>query len=165
MMMLRRLFMCAALVALAAGTAAAVDLKNEDSKRYEVRISQEGSGATLETSIDGSSTTASVCDECIIEVVGVGKISASGGETVVIRDGKHGDALPRPRAEDVFDGLAARPQRPPDAHRAPRGQPQSPRPRGLCHAGRQEQRADGREKHSASECRSHRHTFITSARS
>lgn len=86
--MMRRLIMCAALVALAAVTAAAVDLTNEDSKRYEVRISQEGSGGTTETSIEGSSTTVSVCDECTIEVVGVGKISASGSETVVIKDGK-----------------------------------------------------------------------------
>jgi hypothetical protein len=62
-------------------------LKNEDGKRYEVRVSQEGSGATLETSIEGGSTTSNVCDECVIEVVGVGRIRASGGETVVIRGG------------------------------------------------------------------------------
>lgn len=83
-----RILTCAAMVALACGAAAAVDLKNEDGKRYEVRVSQEGSGATLETSIDGSSTTSNVCDECVIEVVGVGRISASGSETVVIRDGR-----------------------------------------------------------------------------
>ena len=63
-----------------------VDLKNSDSSRYEVRIS---SGAmTTSTAIDGNTTQSNVCSDCEIEVVGVGKIRASGSETIVIRDGK-----------------------------------------------------------------------------
>lgn len=64
----------------------AVDLKNADATRYEVKIT---SGAmTTSTSIDGNTTQANVCGDCEIEVVGIGKIRASGSETIVIRDGK-----------------------------------------------------------------------------
>jgi hypothetical protein len=64
----------------------AVDLKNADSTRYEVKIS---SGAmTTSTSIDGNTTQSNVCSDCEIEVVGVGRIKASGSETIIIKDGK-----------------------------------------------------------------------------
>lgn len=63
-----------------------VDLKNADSGRYEVKIT---SGAmTTNTSIDGNTVQSNVCGSCEIEVVGVGKIQASGSETVIIKDGQ-----------------------------------------------------------------------------
>jgi hypothetical protein len=64
----------------------AVDLKNEDSRRYEVKI-YEGAG-TLNTWIDGNTTSPSICSDCEIEVVGVGRIKVKGSEIVVIKDGK-----------------------------------------------------------------------------
>jgi hypothetical protein len=63
-----------------------VDLRNEDSTRYEVKIHDGAS--TLNTSIDGNSTQANVCSSCTIEVVGVGSIKVSGSTRVVIKDGK-----------------------------------------------------------------------------
>ena len=63
-----------------------VDLKNSDGTRYEVKIS---SGATAtNTSIEGNTTQSNICSACEIEVVGVGKITASGSETIIIKDGK-----------------------------------------------------------------------------
>ena len=64
----------------------AVDLKNEDSQRYEVKI-YEGSD-TLNTWIDGNTTSPSICSDCEIEVVGAGRINVKGSEKVVIKDGK-----------------------------------------------------------------------------
>ena len=73
-------------IAIFATTTYGVDLKNADGSRYEVKIS---SGAmTTNTSIDGNTTQSNVCSDCEIEVVGVGKIQASGSVTVVIKDGK-----------------------------------------------------------------------------
>ena len=64
----------------------AVDLRNEDGSSYDVKIN---SGAmSTSTSIGGSTTQSNVCSSCEIEVAGVGKIEASGSETVVIKDGK-----------------------------------------------------------------------------
>ncbi|MCU0844329.1 MAG: hypothetical protein MUC76_05315 [Spirochaetes bacterium] len=73
-----------ALVLLCAASVWAVDLRNEDSRRYEVKIH---SGGTTHTSIEGSTTQMSVCSDCEIEVVGVGSVKASGSETVVIKNG------------------------------------------------------------------------------
>jgi hypothetical protein len=67
-------------------SAYAVDLKNEDDTKYEVKITSGAS--TTNTSIEGHTTSLGVCSECEIEVVGVGTIKASGSETVVIKDGK-----------------------------------------------------------------------------
>ncbi len=63
----------------------AVDLVNKDSKKYEVKIHDAG---TTHSSIEGNTTKTSVCSDCEIEVVGVGKVKASGSEKVVIKDGK-----------------------------------------------------------------------------
>jgi hypothetical protein len=86
--MKQRLRGAASLLAIGvfAFSAYGVDLKNADGSRYEVKIS---SGAmTTNTSIDGNTTQSNVCSDCEIEVVGVGKIKASGSETILIKDGK-----------------------------------------------------------------------------
>lgn len=63
----------------------AADLKNEDSKSYEVKV-HEG-GATTHTSISGNTTKYSITSDGKIEVVGVGAIAAQGAVVVVIKDG------------------------------------------------------------------------------
>ena len=74
----------AAFIMLTASATFAVDLSNQDSKEYPVRII---TGSTTVTSINSSTTQLSVCSECDIEVEGVGKVHASGSEKVVIKDG------------------------------------------------------------------------------
>ena len=69
-----------------AATAAAVDLKNEDSKKYDVKV-EEGA-ATTSTSIEGNATKVSICSECKITVVGVGTVEVSGSDVVVIKNGE-----------------------------------------------------------------------------
>lgn len=64
----------------------AADLRNEDGKRYEVKV-YEGS-TTRNTWIDGNSTVMSICSNCEVEVVGVGKVKISGSERLVIKNGK-----------------------------------------------------------------------------
>lgn len=62
------------------------DLRNEDGKRYEVKI--HGSSTTTNTYIDANTTALSICSDCEIEVVGVGKIRIKGSERAVIKNGK-----------------------------------------------------------------------------
>ncbi len=84
-----RALSCFALAAATLGfaaTAAAVDLKNEDSKKYDVKV-EEGA-ATTSTSIEGNTTKASICSECKITVVGVGTVEASGSDVLVIKNGE-----------------------------------------------------------------------------
>ena len=64
----------------------AADLRNEDGKRYEVKVIE--SSTTRNTWIDANSTTLSICSNCEIEVVGIGKIKLSGSERAVIKNGK-----------------------------------------------------------------------------
>ncbi len=64
----------------------AADLRNEDGKRYEVKVHE--SSTTRNTWIDANSTMVSVCSNCEIEVVGIGKIKISGSERAVIKNGK-----------------------------------------------------------------------------
>lgn len=64
------------------------DLKNEYGVKYELKIYKDG--GRVETSIDGSTTISQICSECEIEVVGVGKVKASGAEVWVIKNGKSG---------------------------------------------------------------------------
>ena len=71
---------------LLVANAFAVDLRNEDGRRYEVKI--HSGSSTLNTWIDANTTSPSVCSECEIEVEGVGRIKAKGSEKVVIKDGK-----------------------------------------------------------------------------
>ena len=70
------------------GTVAAMpaDLKNEDGKRYEVKV--HDGGTTRNTWIDGSSTILSICSSCEIEVVGVGKMRVSSSDKLIIKNGK-----------------------------------------------------------------------------
>ena len=67
-------------------TALAVDLDNDDSRRYEVKIYSGAS--TLNSSIESKSKQLQVCSSCEIEVVGVGRVKVSGSVTVLIKDGK-----------------------------------------------------------------------------
>lgn len=62
------------------------DLRNEDSRRYEVKVYE--SSTTRNTSIEPNTTVLSICSNCEIEVVGVGKIKISGSERAVIKNGK-----------------------------------------------------------------------------
>lgn len=64
----------------------AVDLKNEDSTTYELKIHDGPS--TTHSSIEGNTTRSSICSDCKIEVVGVGMVEASGSQTVIIRNGE-----------------------------------------------------------------------------
>lgn len=80
-----RLALAAAVLGIA-GTAAAVDLKNEDSKKYDVKV--EVGASTTSTSVEGNTTKVSICSDCKITVVGVGTVEASGSDVVVIKDGK-----------------------------------------------------------------------------
>lgn len=75
----------AVLMVFAIGITAA-DLRNEDGKRYDVKV-YDG-GTTRNTWIDSNSTTLSICSNCEIEVVGVGRIRLSGSERAVIKNGK-----------------------------------------------------------------------------
>ncbi len=74
------------LVLVLSVAAFAADLKNEDGVKYEIKIYKDG--GRVETTIDGGTTISQICGECEIEVVGVGKIKASGVEVWVIKDGK-----------------------------------------------------------------------------
>ncbi len=76
---------CAVILLTAIG-AFAVDLKNEDSSSYEIKIHDGPS--TTSTSIDGNTTRVNICSDCKIEVVGVGTVEASGDKVVLIKNGE-----------------------------------------------------------------------------
>lgn len=82
---MKTLFIASIALLSASLTLTAVDLKNEDSKTYEVKV-HEGS-ATTNTSISGNSTKHSITSDGKIEVVGVGTIEAKGDVVVVIKNG------------------------------------------------------------------------------
>jgi hypothetical protein len=73
-------------LALFAASVFGGDLRNEDGRRYEVKI--HGSSTTTNTYIDANTTTLSICNDCEIEVVGVGRIRIKGSERAVIKNGK-----------------------------------------------------------------------------
>ncbi len=75
----------AAAATLAATLAWGVDLKNEDSSAYELKI--KDGAATTSSSIEANTTRVSICSDCTIEVVGVGEIAAAGDQVVLIKDG------------------------------------------------------------------------------
>jgi hypothetical protein len=79
--------MFAVLMLCGASVALAIDLQNLDNKKYDVKITQNGT--TTSTSIEPNTTVGNVASgEAEIEVVNVGTIKASGQDTVVIKDGK-----------------------------------------------------------------------------
>ncbi|MDQ3797902.1 MAG: hypothetical protein M3384_00480 [Acidobacteriota bacterium] len=73
-------------LALFAASVFGGDLRNEDGRRYEVKI--HGSSTTTNTYIDANATTLSVCSDCEIEVVGVGRIRIKGSERAIIKNGR-----------------------------------------------------------------------------
>jgi hypothetical protein len=82
---MKKIAIAALIFAISGVGAFAVDLRNEDSQSYTVRVHDVG---TTHTSIGSSTTMASICSSCEIEVEGVGSLKASGSETVVIKDGQ-----------------------------------------------------------------------------
>ncbi|MBF0103617.1 MAG: hypothetical protein HQK77_22180 [Desulfobacterales bacterium] len=65
---------------------AGVNLKNEDSQSYDIKVHQ---GSTTSTSINGGTTANDRCSgDCKIEIVGGDSIEAKNGETVIIKNGK-----------------------------------------------------------------------------
>lgn len=75
-----------ALVLLAFQAVFSADLRNEDGKRYEVKV--HDGGTTRNTWIDGNSTILNICSSCEVEVVGVGKMRISGSDRILIKNGK-----------------------------------------------------------------------------
>lgn len=73
-------------VLLFSTAAFAATLKNEDSKRYELKL--ESGASTTSTSIEGNTTSASICSKCKINIEGVGSIEVAGSDEVVIKGGK-----------------------------------------------------------------------------
>ncbi len=75
-----------AVLLLLATAVAAGDLRNEDATRYEVKVHE--SSTTRNTWIEANTTMMSICSNCEIEVVGIGRIKISGSERAVIKNGK-----------------------------------------------------------------------------
>lgn len=71
--------------ALAATGIFAADLRNEDGKRYEVKV-YDG-GTVRNTWIDANSSVIVICSNCEIEVVGIGRMKVSGSDRLIIRNG------------------------------------------------------------------------------
>jgi len=83
---MKKSILAAALMILPVTLAIAADLRNEDGKRYEVKV-YDG-GTTRNTWIDGNSTSQSICSSCEVEVVGVGRMKISGSDKLTIKGGK-----------------------------------------------------------------------------
>lgn len=83
---MRQIAVACGVLLLVAGAVCAVDLKNEDSSSYDIKIHDGPS--TTSTSIEGNTTRVSICSDCKIEVVGVGTVEASGDTVVVIKNGE-----------------------------------------------------------------------------
>lgn len=75
-----------ALILLSATSSLAVDIRNEDGGRYDLRI--DSGISTLSTFISSNTTMKACDDSCSIEVEGVGTIEASGDDVVVIEEGQ-----------------------------------------------------------------------------
>lgn len=62
------------------------ELKNKDSKRYDLKI--KCNGTTTSTFIGSiTSTTLNSSDGCILEVIGVGSIKLKNDKTYIIKNG------------------------------------------------------------------------------
>jgi hypothetical protein len=77
------------LLLVAAGIFAAT-LKNQDAKKYEIKIIE--SSTTTNSSIEGNTTIENICSGCEIQIVGddseTGKIKVGKDDVIVIKDGK-----------------------------------------------------------------------------
>lgn len=71
---------------LVAGHALSVDLKNEDNKKYDIKLHM--GTTTKELAIDPKATKTTVCDDCKVEAIGIGTVEAKGSKIVTIKDGK-----------------------------------------------------------------------------
>ena len=83
---IQMMFLLCLTAAAAFASAFGVDLKNEDGKRYEVKV--HDGGTTRNTWIDANSTVISICSSCEVEVVGAGKARVSGSDKLTIKNGK-----------------------------------------------------------------------------
>jgi hypothetical protein len=83
---MKRLIIATGLMILPTMLAFGADLRNEDAKRYEVKV-YDG-GTTRNTWIDGNSTTLSICSSCEVEIVGIGRMRISGSDKLTIKGGK-----------------------------------------------------------------------------
>lgn len=81
-----KIFLASALMILPAFFPLGADLRNEDSRRYEVKV-YDG-GTTRNTWIEPNSTTLSICSSCEVEVVGIGRMKISGSDKLTIKGGK-----------------------------------------------------------------------------
>ncbi len=65
-----------------------VDFDNNDSRDYQLNVSSSPGQTTHFTAYHKTLIKGICSDTCTIEVVGVGTISASSGQTVSVKDGK-----------------------------------------------------------------------------
>ena len=84
--MMKKILIATGLMILPSMLALTADLRNEDGKRFEVKV-YDG-GTTRNTWIDANSTTLSICSSCEVEVVGVGRMKIGGSDKLTIKGGK-----------------------------------------------------------------------------
>ena len=72
----------AALVAGSASVAGAVDVVNTTADSFEIAITENQQVMSME--IKANETLIDVCGECVVEVPGIGEVTATGDERVVI---------------------------------------------------------------------------------
>lgn len=83
---MKHLVLTSCMIFAMTSSALAVSLQNKDSKSYDIAV--KGSSSTMRTSIQSGTTKGSICSSCTITVSGVGEITASGSDRVVIKNGK-----------------------------------------------------------------------------
>ena len=67
-------------------SAFAVSLENKDGKSYDISV--KSSSSTSKSSIGSNTVKGGICSSCTINVSGVGSISASGSDRIIIKGGK-----------------------------------------------------------------------------
>lgn len=82
----KSLFLLVLSLIFAAGSAEAVNLKNESGKKVNIKI--HNGSSTTSTSIDSSTIRNDICKECKIDVEGYGTAAASGNQTIIIKKDK-----------------------------------------------------------------------------
>lgn len=83
---MKHLILTSCLILAMTSTASAVSLQNKDSKSYDIAV--KGSSSTMKSTIQSGTTKGSICTSCTIKVEGVGEVTASGSDRVVIKNGK-----------------------------------------------------------------------------